>query len=93
MSERCALSPARLRLVGALFLQAREIGRRDVAGDVLAGEAGRVERLDLRIVVQAGAHQVVEVLVDQPVGADQLRDLFFGATAATSSDAAGMSMP
>ena len=29
--------------------------------------------------MQAGAHQVVEILVDQPVGADQLRDFLLGA--------------
>ena len=68
-----------LRLVGALFLQTREIARRDVAGNVAAGEARVDEFLDVRVVVQARAHQVVEILINEAVGADQLRHFFIGA--------------
>src|ERR1044072_5950890 len=47
------------RLIRALFLQAGEVARRDIAGDVTAREARIVELLDVRVVMQAGAHQVV----------------------------------
>ena len=48
----------RLGQVGALRLQAGEVLGRDVAGDVLAREAGRVELGDLRVVVAHRAHEV-----------------------------------
>src|SRR5690606_4718431 len=65
------LPSASLGLVGTLLLQARQVIGSDVAGDVLAGEAGRVERLDVRVVMQAGLHQVVQVLIDESIRADQ----------------------
>src|SRR4030095_11848619 len=72
------LLAAYFRLVGALFLQAREVARCDVARDVAAGEARVVELLDVRVVVQARPHQVVEILVDQTVGAAPPRYFFLG---------------
>src|SRR5512138_2716894 len=56
------LLAACFRLVGALFLQAREVARRNVTRDVAAREARVVELLDVRVVMQARPHQVVEIL-------------------------------
>src|SRR6185437_15744084 len=73
--ERPPVAAQLLRLVRALELQPLEVFRRDIARDVLAGEAGRVEFLDARILVLAGGDEVLEVLIDEPIGADELRDL------------------
>src|ERR1044072_7369919 len=53
-----------LRLVRAFLLQPREIGLCDVAGNVLTRETGGIERMNLRIMVLTGAHQVFDVLID-----------------------------
>ena len=71
----------------------RQVVGGDVAGDVVAVEARRLEFRELRI---GGAHralQRLEVLVDQKVGADLLRDLGLGAPGGDSSRWFGMSMP
>src|SRR4051812_31229610 len=59
--------------VRPLGFQAREVFGRDVTGDVVAGETRRIEFLDARMIVLARGDQVVEILVDEPVGADELR--------------------
>src|ERR1700739_1434283 len=60
-----------LRRIRALQLQPLEILGRDVAGHVFAREARGVELLDARILVLAGCDQVFEILVHEPVSADQ----------------------
>src|SRR5437899_2444950 len=70
-----------LRRIRALQLQPPEIFGRDVSGHVFAREAGGVELLDARILVLAGCDQVGEVLVHQPVRADEARHLLHRAAA------------
>src|ERR1700736_1704033 len=65
------LAAGKLGCIRALHLQPLEVFRRDVAGDVEAGEAGGIELLDARVLVLAGGDQVLEILIDQPVRADQ----------------------
>src|SRR5437667_66505 len=77
-----------LRRIRALQLQPPEIFGRDVSGHVFAREAGGVELLDARILVLAGCDQVGEVLVHQPVRADEARHLLHRAAAVTVLDEA-----
>src|SRR5437762_1934714 len=65
----------------ARSMQPPEIFGRDVSGHVFAREAGGVELLDARILVLAGCDQVGEVLVHQPVRADEARHLLHRAAA------------
>src|SRR5579862_5733253 len=73
--EFASLAACELGFVGALILQALQIRGRHVAGDVDAGEARGIEFLDPGILVLAGGNQIVEVLIDQPVRADERADL------------------
>ena len=67
---------------------------RHIPGDVLPGEARGIELLDARILVLARGDEIVQILVDEPVRADQLAPLLRRCDPlATSSLAAGMSMP
>src|SRR5690606_33579972 len=50
--------------------QALQVGVVDVAGDITAVEAGRLEGLHGGIQVAQGLFQIVQILVDQAVGAD-----------------------
>src|SRR3990167_9582523 len=59
----------------ALVFDAVEVGPVHVAGDVLAVEAGGVELLDLGVALARGLDEVIEVLVDELVGADDPGDL------------------
>src|SRR3569833_2110280 len=68
----------RLRRVRPFDLQALEIFRRHIACYILTGEAGRVELGDARIIVLARRHQILQILIDEPVGTNELRVLFFG---------------
>ena len=68
------------RLIRAHALQAIEVFESDIAGDVLTREARGIELLDLGVVVLAGCHQIVEFLVHQPIGADNLADFIGAAT-------------
>src|SRR3989344_650925 len=68
--------------VVALAFDAIEIVAAYVAGDVLAVEAGTIEALDLGIALARGFDQVVEVLVNELVGADDRRNLVFRAAVA-----------
>src|SRR5882762_9426748 len=72
------LAPRVLRRIGALQLQPLEIFGSDVAGDVFTREARGVELLDARILVLARGDQVLEILVDEPVCADQARHFLHG---------------
>src|SRR6266480_2020349 len=67
--------------IGALQLQPLEIFGGDVAGDVFARETRGIELLDARILVLARGDQVLEVLVDEPVGADEARHFLHGTPA------------
>ncbi len=64
--------PGRVR---ALELQPFQVLGCDITGDVHPREARGVELLDARILVPAGGDEVIEVLVDEPVGADERADL------------------
>src|SRR5690606_1085703 len=68
------------RLIRPFLLKPIQVLRRDVPCDVLAGETRRIELADVRIVVQARAHEILEVLIDQTIRADQPCDLLLGAT-------------
>ena len=68
--------------VAARLLDTVQVITAHVAGDVLAVETGGVEFLDLRIAFVGGLDEVVQVLVDDLVGADGGGDLFFGAAVA-----------
>src|SRR5579863_7132544 len=70
-----ALAPRQLGRIRAYELQPLEVLGRHIPGDVHTGETRRVELLDARILVLAGGDQVIQILVDQPVGADQALDL------------------
>src|SRR5688500_19649247 len=63
------LASAFLREVRTFFLQTREVSGRHIAGDVFAREARRIELMNLRIMMQTSAHEIVEILIDQAVGA------------------------
>src|SRR6516164_4851413 len=67
--------------VRALELQPLEIFGADIARHVLTREARGVELLDTRILVLARSDQILEVLVDEPVGADDARHLLHRAPA------------
>src|SRR5688572_4239607 len=71
---------ARLGLVRSLGLHARQVFRCHVGRDVFTRETGGVELAHHRIVVLDGAYQVVEILIDEPVGADDVRHLLVAAT-------------
>src|SRR5665213_2090804 len=66
--------PAVSGLIRARPLQPIEVLEGYVTGDVLAGETRGVELHDVRIVVLAGGHEILQILVNQPVGADELPD-------------------
>src|SRR4029077_6837506 len=70
-----------LRRIGALQLQPLEIFGGDVAGGIFTREARGVELLDARILVLARGDQVLEILVDEPVCADQARHFLHGTAA------------
>ena len=53
-SDHFIQSSRRLGGIGTLGLEAYEVFRRDIAGDVFAGEAGGIESLHLRLVVAHG---------------------------------------
>ena len=74
-----AVAPRCLGHIGTLRLQARQVFGSDVAGDVVARETRGVEFLDAGMIVHAGLDEIFEILVDQPVGADELRDFRLGA--------------
>src|SRR5690606_12150370 len=63
-----------LGLVRAQLLQALEVTRLD-PGHVIAVEARRIEAGELRVALAHRRLEVLEVLVDQPVAAQQLLDL------------------
>ena len=74
-------------------LQVVQVGIPDVAGDVLAGENRGIEAFDLGVAPGDGVDQVIEVLVDQPVGADRRGHLLLRAAVRDQLMLAGMSMP
>src|ERR1700733_9330185 len=76
-----ALTAGKLGGIRAFELQPLEILRGDVPGNVEPRETRGVEFLDARILVLAGGNQVLEVLVDEPVRADQARHLLYRAAA------------
>src|SRR5690606_38197967 len=82
-SEPATRSGARaallLRLVGAQLAQALEVAGID-PGHVLAAEAGAVEGLAGELVPGHRRLEVCQVLVDQPVAAQQRLDLALAAT-------------
>src|SRR5687768_10064224 len=61
---------ASLRRVRANDLERVEIGAAHVAGHVLAGEARRIEAVDIGLLVIDGVDEIFEILVDEPIGAD-----------------------
>src|SRR6185503_18863365 len=67
--------------IRALGFQSCQIFGRDVAGHVIARETRGVEFLDARMIVYAGGDQVFQVLVDEPVRTDEIRDFVVGAFA------------
>src|SRR6185437_6460071 len=73
--ERPPVAAQLLRLVRALELQPLQVFRRHITRDVLAREARRVDLPDTRILVLAGGNQVLEILIDQPIGTDEPRHL------------------
>src|SRR6185437_14758339 len=75
------LAPQGFGVIGTLELQTFEIIGCDIAGHVLPGEARRVELLHARILVFARGDEIFDVLIDEPVGTDQARDLIMIATA------------
>src|SRR6516165_4635681 len=80
--ELAAPVPAgELRRVRALDLQPLEIRRRHIAGHVHTREARGVELLDACILVLARGDQVVEILIHEPIRADERLDLLHSAAA------------
>src|SRR3989344_7156129 len=77
-----AAAAAGLGAVVALAFDAVEVLAADIAGDVLAVEAGTIEVLDLGVALARGFDQVGQVLVNELIGADDFRNLVFGAAVA-----------
>src|SRR5882724_2685500 len=76
------LAPAmRFRFVRALETQTFEVFGSDISRHVFARETRRIEVLERSIIVPAGFDQILEILIDKPVGADQFGDLLRGAAA------------
>src|SRR5450631_611673 len=71
-----AIATLLLSFVGTLSLQALEIFGCHVARDVLARETRGIEVGDLCVVVANRVLQIVQILINQPVGADDVADLF-----------------
>src|SRR6185312_13834843 len=67
------LTTLRLRLVGPCELELAEIRRRD-AGHVFARKTRRIELLEVLVAVLHGPDEIVEILIHEPVGAEDLLD-------------------
>src|ERR1700730_7129176 len=70
-----ALAAQRLGGIRAFNLQALEIFGRHIARHILTREAGRIELSHARIIVLTGGHEILEILIDQPVRANEMGDL------------------
>src|SRR5690606_7248019 len=66
------------QIVARLF-DALQIGLVDIAGHIMAIENRTVELLDLDLAATHRVLEVLKILVDQPIGADQLGHFFGGA--------------
>lgn len=94
-AHQCVGADALLLLgrVVARSLECRQVVCVDVSGDVQAIEDGAVELVEIGIDLTAGGLEVVEILIEDAVGTDQLPTSVSLRPWAISSEAAGMSMP
>ena len=63
----------------AFFMQSGQIGFVDVTRDVFTVENRAVKTLDARITLTSAFNQIIQILIHQPIGANELDDFLFRA--------------